>query len=478
MDRLSLVTLNANGLRSTAKRRALFSDLHNGGYDVIFLQETHSTPEDQKVWLTEWGGKGFFSHGRSNARGVATLFKKGFSPDVLTRVTDKEGRSIIIQIQEKDEVLTLANIYAPTQREAGQQEQFIGSLEESLADLEIVSLFMGGDFNVQLFNTTHNRSHPRGSTHLQMYINRIHAILEDYALADIWSVKNPSSSRGTFHRGSYSARLDYLFIPSSLLASSSIDILPHALSDHCMITLKVIFTQIKRGPGYWHLDNRLLSDKTFIKEMSAHITTLQQDRLPDHNLHWEWVKYKVKTFSINYSIQKKREETRFVRDLEDRLGSLAQEHDLTETPEVVDEAQSIKRELAEIKLSKANATILRSKARWSGLGEKPTAYFLGLERRKSKDNTVSALFSKTGRLIHDNQEILTMEKDYFTSIYAEDTQDLNPVDSFDLQTCIKEVVKEDQTGFIRGRSIRSNHRFYGCHRNTRSSSRSRLLQGL
>lgn len=302
---------------------------------------------------------------------------------------------IIIQLQQENEVLTLANIYAPTQSEARQQEQFMGSLEESLADMEITSLFLGGDFNVQLDETSQGRSHPRRSAELQLYINRIQAILEDYTLTDLWRAKNPSSSRVTFHRGSYSARLDYLFIPSSLLAASSIDILPQALSDHSMITMKVTFTQIRRGPGYWRFDNRLLSDKSFLQNMSAHIADIQQERLPDHNLPWEWLKYKIKTFSINYSIQKKREDTRFIRELEDRLQSLAIDHDLTETSDIVHEVQSIKRELAEIKLSKANATIPWSKAWWSGLGEKPTAYFLALAKRRSKDNTVSALFSNT-----------------------------------------------------------------------------------
>lgn len=428
MDQLSLVTLNTNGLRSVTKRRAIFSDLHKGGFDIIFLQETHSTKEDQRIWSTEWGGDIIFSNGRSNARGVAILFKKGLNPDVMTTVRDKEGRMLIVQVSLGADIVTLINIYAPTQSEPRQQDQFIGSLEESLADLEITILLMGGDFNTQLDEISSGTSHSNRHSQSQIYANRIISILEEYALTDIWKNKNPTSNRGTFHRGSYSARLDYIFISSSLVATSTIDISPHPLSDHSLLHSRITFSRVKRGPGYWRFDNRLLSDKTFVQDMTTFILDLQQDRLAQHDLHWEWTKFKIKEFCIQYSIKKRREERRMIRELEDRLKTLAVDHDLTSTPDVIHEVNSIKRELAEIKLSKAYSTIIRSKVRWSSLGEKPTAYFLGLEKRRSRDNTVTSLFSPSGRLIQDNQEILAMEKEYFTSIYSEDPEALDSVD--------------------------------------------------
>lgn len=46
---------------------------------VILLQETHCTRELENLWQAEWGGKVFYSHGTSSARGVATLVKKKYS---------------------------------------------------------------------------------------------------------------------------------------------------------------------------------------------------------------------------------------------------------------------------------------------------------------------------------------------------------------------------------------------------------------
>lgn len=41
MDKLSLVSLNINGLKNDKKRKALFTLLRSNNYDIIFLQETH-----------------------------------------------------------------------------------------------------------------------------------------------------------------------------------------------------------------------------------------------------------------------------------------------------------------------------------------------------------------------------------------------------------------------------------------------------
>ena len=42
---LYLLTLNINGLQNVNKRLDLFQQLQNKAIDIIFLQETHTTPE-------------------------------------------------------------------------------------------------------------------------------------------------------------------------------------------------------------------------------------------------------------------------------------------------------------------------------------------------------------------------------------------------------------------------------------------------
>ena len=70
----TLVSQNARGLRTDrVKRETIFNYLKAKG-DIIFLQETHSTPESEIIWKNETGCEAFFSHGASNSCGVMTLF--------------------------------------------------------------------------------------------------------------------------------------------------------------------------------------------------------------------------------------------------------------------------------------------------------------------------------------------------------------------------------------------------------------------
>ena len=60
---LKRISLNIRGINKSIKRRNLFRWLHNGKYDVIFLQETYSDDKIENIWRAEWGGDVFYSHG-------------------------------------------------------------------------------------------------------------------------------------------------------------------------------------------------------------------------------------------------------------------------------------------------------------------------------------------------------------------------------------------------------------------------------
>ena len=61
------------GLRKVSKRGAMFSYLKMQKATSYCLQETYSSPEDDKVWSVEWGGKIIYSHGTTHSKGVCIL---------------------------------------------------------------------------------------------------------------------------------------------------------------------------------------------------------------------------------------------------------------------------------------------------------------------------------------------------------------------------------------------------------------------
>lgn len=133
-------------MRQPVKRRALFQAIRPHNIDICLLQETHSTIHDQKIWSSEWGGKILFSHGRSNARGVAVLIAPGFDLNVTLTHNDNDGRLLIIKVMSEVDSATIANIYAPTQSEPRAQEAFMSACENVLSGIDIQNLWMGGDF--------------------------------------------------------------------------------------------------------------------------------------------------------------------------------------------------------------------------------------------------------------------------------------------------------------------------------------------
>ena len=93
-DSLKLVSLNVRGLSNFRKRRAIFTWFRKRKADVIFLQETHSTKSGECEWEKDLGSKIIFSHGSTNARGVAVLIKSVLDIIIEHEIQNPKGRSL------------------------------------------------------------------------------------------------------------------------------------------------------------------------------------------------------------------------------------------------------------------------------------------------------------------------------------------------------------------------------------------------
>ncbi|CAH3125330.1 unnamed protein product, partial [Pocillopora meandrina] len=102
------------GLSNFHKRRAIFSWCRKQKADLIFLQETHSTTERQDQWRKEWGASILFSHGSTNARGVAILIKNSLNIIIQQSEISSDGRFIfyrnLSKLLRKDEFGNEENI--------------------------------------------------------------------------------------------------------------------------------------------------------------------------------------------------------------------------------------------------------------------------------------------------------------------------------------------------------------------------------
>ena len=115
MVKLKVLSFNCNGLQDNAKRRQIFHYLKRKKADIVLLQESHCTKKEENIWKTEWGGRGFFSNGTSNSKGVCTLFKNNFDFKLHNVKKDEEGRVLCLDIEIDETRFVLCNIYAPNE---------------------------------------------------------------------------------------------------------------------------------------------------------------------------------------------------------------------------------------------------------------------------------------------------------------------------------------------------------------------------
>ena len=91
---------NVRGINGYKKRRKIFNWMvkHSSVNSIFMLQETHSTPNDEKNWRKQWRGKLCFSHGTSNSTGILMGFREGLDYSVNKEVKDNSGRILILDV--------------------------------------------------------------------------------------------------------------------------------------------------------------------------------------------------------------------------------------------------------------------------------------------------------------------------------------------------------------------------------------------
>ena len=125
-----LISLNARGVCSFEKRKAVFGWFLNQKVDLCFLQETYSTKEVENIWKKQWKGEMFFSHGSERSRGVLILIKNSLKFELISVRADKEGRFIFLEAFVQDQKFLFANIYAPNK--LSEQTLFFDQIKDEL----------------------------------------------------------------------------------------------------------------------------------------------------------------------------------------------------------------------------------------------------------------------------------------------------------------------------------------------------------
>ena len=205
--KLSILSLNINGLSEDKKRNKLFENLANKDIDIILI---HSTNKSINKWKKEWLGKSFWNYGKiPKSSRVAMLLKKDLEIETHTMLKDEESRILSLNFSLEWKNYQIINIYAPTKN--SEKSKFYKHLKNYVNTKQ--NLILGGDFNMVEDLLLDRQGGNPNNTHM-LGSNYLTKIKQTNNLIDIWRKENPDKTLFTFHnkRQKIHSRIDRICI--------------------------------------------------------------------------------------------------------------------------------------------------------------------------------------------------------------------------------------------------------------------------
>ena len=426
MEKIHISTLNVRGLKNNQKRRSCFQLLRKGKYDIIALQECHiSTNQEAEQWEIQWGGKLFCSLGSSHRLGQIFLVANKWTD--RAKCIYKDDRLLIIKLNTDNRTLLLANMYAP--QYTPDKIKFLNHVRDIIEELneEDYPIIILGDANTVMNNTDDIIT---GEKHDKRETEALNKIVSQLDLHDTWRMQHPTEKQYTWNRSNpfTARRLDYIFASSILLPfieNSHITSFPH--SDHRLVSTSLTFYDYNKGPSFWKFNNSLLKDIHYTQHLNDEIDHFKAETTTiDPNSKWELFKIRVREITITYCQNKQRKlrtqiqaDTAKLNEMESELANNPQK------PNLKAEITKIKTKLEVESLAKARGAQIRSRIKFIEEGEKNTAYFFNLEKRKGSANTITHLQNEEGLIISDQASVLNEQVKFYTKLYKKDPVDDN-----------------------------------------------------
>ena len=152
-DNLSFITNNGKAIQSIKKRLKLIEYFKSKitADEILLLQETHSSSDDEQKWRDNFGDNTFFSHGKGNSCGILISYIGTHNFVMNNQKTDNDDRILILDVTINDVNFVLINLYnANTETEQVSVLNILSSLLEKFDVTIEKNLILAGDFNLFL----------------------------------------------------------------------------------------------------------------------------------------------------------------------------------------------------------------------------------------------------------------------------------------------------------------------------------------
>ncbi|CAM2094788.1 unnamed protein product [Caretta caretta] len=408
------------------RRSQVLSYLREGRYSLVFLQETHTDPAAEDRWRLEWGDGVYFSHFATWQAGVATLFSPNLRPEVLGVNEAVPGHLLHLRVRMEGLVVNLVNIYAP--QLSSRRPQFYQQVSDFLGTLDSHEcLVLGGDFN-----TTFKERDRSGAEPSPAAANILQGIVDHHSLVDVWRDHHPDdTSTFTFvrveaHR-SHHSRLDRIYLSRFHLSQAhSSAIRPAPFSDHHLVTVMVSLRAERPGPAYWHFNNSLLEDESFVMSFREFWLAWQEQwcAFPSVRRWWDLGKVRAKLFCRDYTRGTSRRRNAVIEQLEREV--LEMERRLAadpEDPSLCGACREKREELRALEDHRARGAFVRSRIRLLREMDRGSRFFYALEKTRGAKKHVTCLLAEDGTPLTDPEEMCGRARDFYTSLFSPDPTD-------------------------------------------------------
>ena len=430
-DNIKVLSANCQGLQNIKKRIDVLSYFKETNANIVCLQDTHLIDDDIMAVKELWNNDVYLNGGKTNSRGVAILLNSNFEYEILSCKKDKNGNYLNLLMKLSSMNINLVTLYGPNNDSPTFFEEISKLLENANADYNILC----GDFNVALDNEidTFNYRHvnnPRAR-------RAITDLMRQYDLSDIYRDLHPDTKRFTWRRQNpvKQARLDMFLASSNILdITNTCDIRASYRSDHSTIELEMKINKFLQGKGLWKFNNSLLECPEYVdlvngiivEEKLKYAVPLYNldflknnftniEMIIDHDLFLETLLLRIRGETIKFATTQKKKSSKVEKQLISDIEFLeAQDPNYTANSTLLLDKRA---ELESIKSNKLKGQLVRSRLQWLEDGEKPSKYFLNLEKKNFIEKTIRKVRLNNGEVITDQENILSQVQQYYSNLF-------------------------------------------------------------
>lgn len=369
-------------------------------------------------------------------------------------MADKNGHWVACVLNIDNTLIILVNVYGYNNDQENKNllHQISTVIKELYTKFPTDYIVVGGDFNVTPDEWLDRWPSKFSREHKNPIFEKF---ANDTKLIDVWRVLNEDVKQFTWHKpnGQSRSRIDYWLVSNSILQYVKETVISNSpLSDHCAIILRLQSKdQNNTFKDYWKFNCQMLRNEEYCNSIKKLILDIQNDEaINTPILKWEYLKFRIRKTSIAFgkklNRQRKEEESNVVKELMNLYGKL------NWTEEEKGKINNLQSKLDKMYLYRAKAAYLRSKAKWIEEGEKNTAYFCNLEKRRQEYNSICNLIID-GEECTDPKRISNEVFTFYSNLYKSSYSEQNVTSFFDkisnwipvIDDNFREICDEDLT---------------------------------